>query len=510
MTGNNFFNVAGIYRYILLLVAVVSAGPSGSLTSNVINDIYIAGDTVWIATDKGVNYTWDNGKSWKGFTSEHGLGNGMAESIIHGDGKTFVSTYMEGSDFILGTGISEYNYKTEKWSNKRFKWRNKATINDTAMYKLGYNVAVFDSTVYFAYVYGSVLKYSIRADTGWQIIVPDTTGLLPEDYAFSDFPPDTIMSTDTLSSGEDTLIVPVFPSEFIVWAIGIDSISPDSFHVFLGTANGLMMSRDKGTSWKHLLPPKNTGRSASGLWCQKVSTVSVLWVNFESNGDNKISNQKTRTLRSFDNGETWKELDTLGGLILNDVAFTGNSAWIATDLGLFEFVGDSLYKEPESFRTNGLITRKCRTIDALIDTANKDTVLWMGTGKGLYRSGNAGKDWQEFRLYPRLDGNLRRVYAVPNLLSFGQEPVEIAYKLSQSARTTIEIYNWNMCLVKTIIKDQQRNSGNEQVSGRSTDPRYDYWDGTNNRGAKVPMGTYYIKIKTDKGEKGFGKIIVAR
>ena len=55
------------------MVALPSSGRAlqdsiKSLTSNTIFDVRIVGNTIWVATAKGMNRTFDNGDTWQGFT----------------------------------------------------------------------------------------------------------------------------------------------------------------------------------------------------------------------------------------------------------------------------------------------------------------------------------------------------------------------------------------------------------------------------------------------------------
>jgi len=489
-----FFILFVVFLLAKILPARTLVEPLGTLTSNSITDIQISDDTVWVITSIGVNFTWDNGESWKGFTNKHGLGNGTPVAIINKYGRTFVSTYesVSGTDIPQGTGIAEYGNK--EWNNKIFDWKDGNNV-----WKLGFDAVAFDSVFYFAYIGGALLKMDVRADTSWKIVVPDTSGLLPNDYVFSEFPPDTILNPD-------------YPREFIVWSIVIDSIAPDSFHIYLGTANGLMTSTNSGLSWTHILPPKGLGRLVSGLWLQK-STELVIWASLETNGDTSVPNQQSKTVRSRNGGNSWQEVDILGGILPNAIVFTGKIAWIATEDGLIKMENDSIVKGTEDFRQNGLLSKKCRTIDAIIIPSDlpSDTILWVGTENGLYRSKNAGNTWEVFLLKKIISGGLKEVYAVPTVLrNNGPEETRIVYNLSSDANTTITIHDWNMYKVKTIIENQPRKAGASSASGRSNDFIIDRWDGTNNRGAKAAVGTYYFKVETDQGEKGFGKIIILR
>ncbi|MBN1131360.1 MAG: hypothetical protein JXA71_20405, partial [Chitinispirillaceae bacterium] len=109
-------------------------------------------------------------------------------------------------------------------------------------------------------------------------------------------------------------------------------------------------------------------------------------------------------------------------------------------------------------------------------------------------------------------GGLKESYALPGILSDnylqGASTALFVYKLGKDANVTIRIYDYAMQHVKTVIENAPRKASTP--TGRSTDPRFDVWDGRTASGKSVAPGMYYYKITTDKGERSFGKIVVAK
>jgi hypothetical protein len=110
-------------------------------------------------------------------------------------------------------------------------------------------------------------------------------------------------------------------------------------------------------------------------------------------------------------------------------------------------------------------------------------------------------------------GGLRESYALPGILSDnylqGASTALFVYKLGKDANVTIRIYDFAMQHVKTVIEKEPRKASTP-TTGRSTDPRFDLWDGRTASGRVAAPGVYYYKITTDKGERSFGKIVVAK
>jgi hypothetical protein len=111
-----------------------------------------------------------------------------------------------------------------------------------------------------------------------------------------------------------------------------------------------------------------------------------------------------------------------------------------------------------------------------------------------------------------LKSGLGKTYAFPGILNNNHPSTTFAYTLARDDRVTIDIFDYNMDPVVRIVENAPRQAGSKRTNGRSTQPQYDRWDGTinNNNGAAVAPGVYYYRIKTGKGNRAFGTIIVAR
>lgn len=143
--------------------------------------------------------------------------------------------------------------------------------------------------------------------------------------------------------------------------------------------------------------------------------------------------------------------------------------------------------------------------------------LWIASNRGLFFSPDEvpGRDTSSFLLIkraPPVEGGLKTTYARPGILTPGQHFCTFIYNLKKSrANVTIAVYDYNMDLVTTIIRNQPRVSGsNGGPLGRSTVESQDRWDGRNAQGRLCAPGIYYYRITTDSGEHAFGKIVIAR
>lgn len=145
----------------------------------------------------------------------------------------------------------------------------------------------------------------------------------------------------------------------------------------------------------------------------------------------------------------------------------------------------------------------------------------IGTNIGLFYSNNElcsiEHDTAQFRYAGRsvpLSNKLKKVYAYPSIITnhyMDKHPIPavFAYNLEKDDHVTIEIFDYNMDYVTTIINSEFRYAGKHNSSGRSTNPDRDQWNG-NVLGKPAVPGVYYFRIKTKEGERAFGKVIVAR
>ena len=142
--------------------------------------------------------------------------------------------------------------------------------------------------------------------------------------------------------------------------------------------------------------------------------------------------------------------------------------------------------------------------------------LAIGTTTGLYicrsakpLSGKYGDFYHVKYVRPLKSGEN---YALPGILRNSADgrydKCVFVYSLKKDGDVTIKVYDYNMSLVKTVVKGARRASGSD--GERSTNPNRDVWNGTNEAGKSVWPGVYYYKITSTGGDRLFGKVILAK
>jgi hypothetical protein len=141
-----------------------------------------------------------------------------------------------------------------------------------------------------------------------------------------------------------------------------------------------------------------------------------------------------------------------------------------------------------------------------------DAALWVGTTDGLLRLDRAREPalldgapaWRLFRAEtpvnpeePSEEVPDVATYAYPNpFVPARDQLVRIVYELEQTRTVTVNIYDFGMNQVRTLTT--QKSAGQQET----------VWDGTDDRGLRVPTGTYFYEVEL--GDRTVqGKILVA-
>ena len=152
-----------------------------------------------------------------------------------------------------------------------------------------------------------------------------------------------------------------------------------------------------------------------------------------------------------------------------------------------------------------------RISDIVYAKTNRDTVLVIATDDGIFFSNHEDSDtainaaFRHETLPVAAGADLAEIHATPSILSGDNtDPCRFVYNLAADADVTIDIFDYNMDHVVRVLNAAPRTAG---IHGAKGSP--DQWDGRVG-GRMAAPGIYYFVISTDKGKRGFGKIVVAR
>lgn len=315
-----------------------------------------------------------------------------------------------------------------------------------------------------------------------------------------------------------------------VTALAVSPSAPDSAWILVGTQAGLRRGLLGGSAFPIVPLPGDTGAVRSRIVRIHADPQNaVLWVFTGS-----------RFFFSDDHGLTFRLPPDVPGIATRPAAdikgfdpapeavSLGDTAWINFNLdqpGLVLFRKDSVLRNagagaPQDVLLDagdGLeIARGQGKLTGLAAVRNGEvTALAAGTtGKGLfYRLTGPGRsgEWVNVNSLKRLAGGLEEVITYPTLFT-GTGPngdpeyVNIGYRLKKDGKVTITVFNYAMEKVKVLVRNARRTGG----GSRSEKPEEDRWDGRDRSGRLVSVGTYYILVESDQGEKGWGKAIHLR
>lgn len=139
----------------------------------------------------------------------------------------------------------------------------------------------------------------------------------------------------------------------------------------------------------------------------------------------------------------------------------------------------------------------------LLESSTQKALLISSLGFGLSLSQDPSQGWEYVYNQTQVRGGLEEVRIIPSVLTNAGETAQIAYRLDRDSYVDIEVFNYNMEKVKTV----QERAWRQVDPVRSSDPREDIWDGTNDQGQSVSPGPYYIQVKDQRGRKSWSKVL---
>ena len=273
--------------------------------------------------------------------------------------------------------------------------------------------------------------------------------------------------------------------------------------LWVGTAGGINRSTDGGKTWTNFRHQNQeqpiSGNFVVALGHQNYQGRNLIWAaTIEAEDPDEFRAVSI----SEDEGYSWRI--TLRGKFAHNFAFDDSVAYVVTDNGLFKSLdgGETWTDFPQIIdRETG---QKMWTNEFYSVAVTPEHVLWVGSSDGLACSNDGGDTWKIFRTYqPITPKTAVKTYAYPNPFSpmrhniyQNNGHVRFHYASPRTTQATVKIYDFGMNLVRTFTHPA-RNGQNDAV-----------WDGKNNEGETVANGVYFFKIEISGQEPMWGKIIV--
>ncbi len=488
--------------------------------SNSINDILVSGDTVWVATSKGLSVSFNGGAGWKNFYGEDAFGYESAIALAFSNNVIYVTTghYEEGVDggsVITGSGLRFSTDFGETWTVVPQSVDDpgdslitygintlRALPITVPQQNVSYSIAVLNDTIYTTSWAGGLRRVTLgqlrqNPETKWERVV------LPPDYL------DSISPTDTLNFALQPKAGAFGPEEYLNH-VAFSVIATDSGQIYVGTADGINKSND-GVSWRKFNYQNQiegiSGNFITSLGFDKATQAvwATTWTAVDYNEYDAVS-------VTFNGGATWEIF--LAGEKGHGFGFvnsaSGNEVIVATDNGAYRTNNDGFdWYLPAKIKdeTSGLELDsfvKYYSCDASANSENK--FIWLGSSQGLAKETEDADAlmwdgvWNLFVASVPLQ-NEDETYAFPNPFNPSLRQVKIKYYVrNENEKITIRIHNFDMQIVRTLVQNVTRTPG-EQI---------EVWDGRNENGIYVANGVYFYVITRGDSDKIYGKIMVVR
>jgi hypothetical protein len=119
--------------------------PDTAFASNVAVDIIRHGNAVWLATSRGINYTYDNGATWLLYNSANGLPGDDISALFSMEGRLWAATShlgtSQGSPISLSDGLSYSDDNGILWHHVPFDSLTPPVLHSTGAYRTVYDLA---------------------------------------------------------------------------------------------------------------------------------------------------------------------------------------------------------------------------------------------------------------------------------------------------------------------------------------------------------------------------------
>jgi photosystem II stability/assembly factor-like uncharacterized protein len=272
--------------------------------------------------------------------------------------------------------------------------------------------------------------------------------------------------------------------------------------VWAGSAGGINRSTDGGRSWVKFTT-ENQISHILGNWviaiaAQRLGATTRIWT---TNWKADQPNEQFGVSYTDDGGRIWKNL--LHGTKAYAFAFKDSIVYIATDDGVYrtDNGGNSWVRPTTIIDTS---TGQRLTSSQFFSVGVVGDTVFCGGSDGLAVTLDNdqhpfGNTWQVLRTYKPV-GATSTTYAYPNPFSPDQEVTRIHYSTGNvPATVTVEVFDFSMNRVRTLIKDATRAGPTEHD---------EIWDGRDDGRRLVANGVYLYRVILNGGEPAWGKIMV--
>lgn len=469
------------------------------LPSNSISHIVVEGPTLWIGTSRGAARTSDGGRTWESFADEQAFARpGIFAVAARQDTVWCATGYVQdvnGSDVQTGSG---YAYSLNNGASWGHAGQPLDTQADTIVQYGGnrvrflpvvvpeqnvtFDLALTSGTVWVA-SWASGLRKSTDLGQTWQrTVLPNLSR-------------NSIAPTDSLGS---YVVDPRNDNNFLAFSVMAENDSV----IWAGTAGGINKSTDGGLSWTKFTTSNQSdpilGDWVVALAVQRWSGGTRIWAtNWPADGPN----QQFGISYTEDGGNSWSNF--LQGVRAYAFAFQDSIVYVASTDGLYRSADGGAQWSRSGSIVDPVSGAQFASTTFFSVGVVADTV-YGGGADGLVATTDSpshpfGLTWRLMRAAQPLTPDVE-TYAYPNPFSPRFDITRIRYAIpGPSATVTLEVFDFGMQRVRTILRDAPRGGLGEHD---------EIWDGRDDSGQRVRNGVYFYRLILSEGEPRWGKIMV--
>jgi len=465
-------------------------------------------DSLWFGTGRGLTLTLDSGDSWMHFRQDeafqpHGifsihLGSSAIWTSTGERIETTVGSQPAGSGYTFSRDggntwhyveqpIDDYSADTLQYGDNQIPTLGiSTTVNN-----ITYSISSLGDEVWTASFAGGLRNSNDFGETWQKIILPPDT----LDYISPDL---------ELQFALSPIAGQIIPEGYLNHRVFAVHVAGDS-SIWVGTANGVNVSRDGGISWQKF-NHQNQINGILGNWVIKIADQKLpdgalrIWT---TNWRAEDPDEMYGVSYTEDSGETWTNV--LHNVQAYDFAFRNSIVYVATEEGVLRSEDGG-----ETWEGSGSIvdleTRQRLITREVLSVATTSDYVWVGTSEGIARTedfpgSRFGYDWKIFRTYTEVAGT-DNTYAYPNPFSPSLTVTRIHYDTGDSeAEVSIDLFDFGMNHIRTLINKADRSENQEHD---------EIWDGKDDNGSIVPNGVYFYRVSVNGDDSRWGKIMVLR
>jgi hypothetical protein len=457
------------------------AASNGRLIGNGIVDLLPKDSLIWAATGYGLNLGNYNEQAqdwvWETYRTKEYIGKGGVSAMGYMDDSTLwiataFDTTAQDEELPAGGGLSYTRDNGKSWTHVRqpvdSKDEDRYAPTTTVIQNLTYDIAFIDSTIWIA-SFGGGLRRSNDLGKTWQVVTTD--GKFFSSLANLNHRAFSLLSVDGNKDGTgDTL--------------------------WVGTADGISKSSDNGSTWTRFEFSKDDTLTISGNFVVALAYQEANHTIWAATIQAENSDEIRAVSISRDWGKTWQRLLINSQLFSHNFAFNGQTAYIASDHGLYwqmmeAGAWDSTTAIQDLKSGDEIFQQEYYSVAVQQDQGIPR--LWAGNSDGMATRPLAGSDtdWRVIRSYVTISERPKpAVYGYPSPFSPSRH-LYIRFEAGAAFDKPIRIFDFGMNEVAEIPLTELK-------------PK---WDGKSNGGGVVASGVYFFRATTG-GQTTWGKIVV--